>query len=246
MWQEMAAFFVYVAFELAYLNGCLDGHGVRWFMQLALDFPVKKTRGGARKGAGRKGRGDRVGHATRVHEAKYPVHVTVKALQGVASLRGHQLKKLVCRHFRDVLDRHPGFRVVHFSVQGNHIHLLAEADSALALSRGMLGLLSGLARKINNRLGRSGKLWRDRYHAHELTNPTMTRNALRYLLQNTAHHGGPVGIDPCSSATWFDGFTDHAPATHGSPVARPTIWLLLHGWHEKGGGKLSIHERPAE
>jgi REP element-mobilizing transposase RayT len=214
-------------------------------VQLALDL-AKKTWGGRREGAGRKPSSKRVSHAKREHTDRYPVHVTLKVVAGVASLRGPALRQLVCRHFRRVLGRHAGFRVVHFTVQSNHIHLIAEASDAKALSRGMQGLASGLARKINRRLGRRGKLWLERYHAHELTNPTMTRNAVRYLLQNTAHHGGPVGIDPASSATWFDGFADHRPATHGAPVARPETWLLQTGWYEKGGGKLSVHERPAE
>jgi REP element-mobilizing transposase RayT len=213
-------------------------------VQLALDL-IPKTRGGRREGAGRK-KGARVSHATRVHKKDCPVHVTMKVLDGVPSLRGHQLGTLVCQHFRAVLGRRADFRVVVFCVLSNHIHLLVEATSASALSRGMQGLASGLTRKINNRLGRGGKLWRDRYHARELTNPTMTRNAVRYVLQNNAHHGGEPGIDPRSSATWFDGFVDALPATHGSPVARPQTWLLRDGWHACGGGKLSIHERPAE
>ena len=214
-------------------------------MQLALELEAK-TRGGRREGAGRPRTSDRVSHAPRVHKGRFPVHVTVKVLKGVASLCGQQLGTLVCRHFRDVLGRHPGFRVVEFVVLSNHIHLVVEADSQEALTHGMQGLLSGLARKINNRLGRGGKVWLDRYHAKELTNPTMTRNAVRYVLQNRAHHGGTPGIDPHSSATWSDAFSDHAPATHGSPVARPTTFLLLHGWHELAGGKLSTHERPAK
>jgi putative transposase len=223
---------------------CLACVGYSPFVQLALELE-KKGWGGRREGAGRKRSGGRVSHATRVHKKDYPVHVTLKAVEGVASLRGHRLGQMVCRYFRTVLGRRDDFRVVQFSVQSNHVHLLVEADDARALSRGMQGLGSGLTRLINARLGRSGKLWRDRYHARELTNPTMTRHALRYLLQNHAHHGGEPGIDPRSSATWFDGFSDALPATHGSPVALPQTWLLRHGWHACGGGKLSIHELPA-
>jgi hypothetical protein len=68
---------------------------------------------------------------------------------------------------------------------------------------------------------------------------------LRYVLQNAAKHGGEPGIDPFSSATWFEHWIEVAPAPTGSPVARPTIWLLTHGWRELGGGPLSVHERPA-
>jgi putative transposase len=215
-------------------------------VQLAIAFPEKKTRGGRRKGAGRKRSSDRVSHATRVHKKGHPVHVTLKAVGGVASLRGYRVGQRVCRYFRTVLGRWKDFRVVAFSVQSNHVHLIVEADNARALSRGMQGLASGLARLVNACVGRGGKLWRDRYHARELTNPTMTRHAMRYVLQNNAHHGGQPGIDPLSSATWCAHWIEVAPATTGSPVAPPQTWLLRYGWHELGGGPLSVHEGPAE
>jgi REP element-mobilizing transposase RayT len=116
-------------------------------VQLALDL-TKKSRGGRRQGAGRKPRG-RKSHVKRVHKKAHPVHVTMKAVDGVASLRGQKLGKLVCRYFREVLGRRKDFRVVAFSVQRNHLHLIVEADTALALSRGMQGLASGLSRKVN-------------------------------------------------------------------------------------------------
>lgn len=56
-----------------------------------------------------------------------------------------------------------GFRVVHFSAQGNHIHLIVEAVSQLALTRGMQGLTIRIARAINKAAGRRGKVFADRY-----------------------------------------------------------------------------------
>ena len=198
--------------------------------------------GGRRKGAGRKKRG-RVKHARRRHKKAHPVHVNVHVLEDVPSLRAGGLGPLIGGYFRRVLGRRVDFRVTAFAILGNHIHMLVEADDQPALSRGMQGLLSGMARVINRKLGRRGQLWADRYHAHELTTPTETRNALRYVLMNLARHGGPLGIDPFSSATWFPGFADAIHATYGSPVAAPRTWLLRTGWR-KAGGPLSIHERP--
>jgi len=42
-----------------------------------------------------------------------------------------------------------GFRLVHYAVMGNHVHLLAEATDARALSRGMQGLGIRVARGLN-------------------------------------------------------------------------------------------------
>ena len=66
-------------------------------------------------------------HATRAHKKANPVHVTMKVLDGVPSLRGHQLGTLVCQHFRSLLGRRADFRVVVFCVLSNHVHLIVEA-----------------------------------------------------------------------------------------------------------------------
>ena len=211
-------------------------------MQLGLFEGKKSKRGGRRRKAGRKKSG-RVSHAARVHNRTNPVHVTLKVLEGLPTLRGHKLGRLIGRYFRLVLGRRDAFRVTHFSIQSNHLHIIVEAEDQLALSRGMQGFKSGLARLINARLGRSGTLWRDRYHARDLDNPTAVRHALVYVLQNHAHHGGRPGVDPWSSATWFTGWQEVAPATADSPVAAPRTWLLRVGWRQVGG-PISIHEVP--
>jgi hypothetical protein len=111
-------------------------------------------------------------------------------------------------------------RIVHFSIQTNHVHLIVEAKSTEALSRGMQGLLIRLAKRVNGYLGRTGKLFPDRYHAEVLSTPTQVRHALRYVLNNTRKHAGsgrtfrPGWVDPCSTAAHFDGWSsapEHPP-----------------------------------
>ena len=140
------------------------------------------------------------------------------------------------------------FRVVHFSVQGSHIHLICEADDGRALGRGMQFLSSMIARGVNFTRGRRGSMWRERYHRRDLTSPRQVRNALRYVLMNHDKHGpqdshtGPA-LDPCSSALWFDGWAREAEpalaalAAHvrwRPPVVSPTGWLLREGWRRAG------------
>ena len=81
-----------------------------------------------------------------------------------------------------------GFRLVHFSVQRDHLHLLAEAHDRRALGRGMQGLAIRVAKAVNRRLDRHGKVFGDRYHAHALRTPRETRSALRYVLSNIRKH----------------------------------------------------------
>ena len=137
-----------------------------------------------------------------------------------------------------------GFRVIEWSVQGNHLHLIAEADSELALTRGMQGLSIRIARAVNRALSRHGKVFADRFHARDLTTPTEVRNALLYVLNNAKHHARDQGqswparsVDPFSSAAWFTGWAGEVECRRlpgPSPAATPKTWLLRTGWRRLG------------
>jgi REP element-mobilizing transposase RayT len=127
---------------------------------------------------------------------------------GLASLRGPALFRAV----RDALaagKERFGFRLVHFSVQRDHLHLLAEAEDRRALGRGIQGLSIRVAKAINRELRRKGRVFADRYHARVLKTPRECWFALRYVLLNARKHERgrgrvPAGfIDGCSSAAWL-------------------------------------------
>lgn len=142
--------------------------------------------GGARRGAGRKPNGvrARVSHRSRgVLAARFPVLVTLKVASGQPSLRRAHARELVFAALAAARERH-GMRVVHFSVQANHLHALVEASDARALARGMQGLAVRIARALNRLWGRSGRLWCDRFHSRVLRTPREARNALVYVLHN--------------------------------------------------------------
>jgi len=214
-----------------------------------------RTWGGARAGAGRKPQGARAGVSHRrrpLHAKCHPLHVTLRVRRGLTALREHELFLAVRRALVAGRERF-GFRLVHFSVQRDHLHLLAEAESRCALSRGVQGLAIRVARAINRRLRRRGKVFADRYHARALKTPREARWALRYVLLNARKHEPgtvPSGfVDGCSSAAWFNGFARPAElvfgarqcreafrARHGldSPVVAPRTWLLAVG-HQRAG-----------
>ena len=136
------------------------------------------------------------------------------------------------------------FRLVHYSLQGNHVHIV-EAEDQCALGRGMKVLGSRIARAANRVFGRSGPVLADRYHLHVLRTPREVRNALGYVLSNARVHMARAGrtlsrgfqIDPASSGRWFDGWACR-PASHGPDdlvaVAPPRTWLLAKGWRARG------------
>ncbi|MEO8177864.1 MAG: transposase [Deltaproteobacteria bacterium] len=155
--------------------------------QLGFEF---RTWGGARKGAGRppKARAAGVSHLRRPsHSRHHPLHVTLRVQRDVPSLREHSLFVLV-RKALAAGKQQFGFSLVHFSVQRDHLHLIAEANERRALSRGVQGLSIRLALAINRHLERKGRLFVDRYHARALKTPREVRFALRYVLLNARKH----------------------------------------------------------
>jgi len=183
--------------------------------------------------------------------ARYPVHVTLKAVAGAPYLR-----RGVCfRAVRSALAAGKaklGFRLVHFTVQGNHLHFICEADDRMRLARGMQGIAILVAKRLNARLDRKGKLFAERYHARILRSPRQVRNTLVYVLNNSRRHDPTISkywIDPLSSAPWFTGWK-HAvrdPSTRREgppPIVPAATWLLQTGWR-RGGGPLRFDEMTA-
>src|SRR5206468_3427887 len=136
---------------------------------------------GRRAGAGRKaipGRRRPVAHRARpAHRAAHPVHVTLRARDDVPSLRLRRPFAALREAIRTASTER--FRVIHFSVQSDHVHMIVEAAGRQSLSRGVSGLVIRAARAIN-------------------------RSAIIYVLQNWKKHLHTVaGIDGRSSGAWF-------------------------------------------
>jgi len=217
---------------------------------------VFRTWGGKRKGAGRKStrpEGPGVSHRRRpLLASRFPVHVSLKVRVGLPNLRGPKLRKVVLKCLRRAQER-VGFRLVHFSIQGRHLHLIVEAVDARALARGIQGLSVRVARRINKTLGTKGKVFADRYYARVLKTPTETRRAVVYVINNLRRHESQYGrklawgfIDPLSSGLDFDGWRDARPPPREreyEPVGvAPGTWLLRTGW--KLRGLIGVNEVP--
>jgi len=188
----------------------------------------------------------------------HPVHISTSIVPGLPSLRRRVLWSAVrkafvygCRYGEDRIQ----FRIVHYCVQGQHLHLICEAKNRRWLSRGIQGFKIRVARAINSACQRRGRVFKDRYHERVLTNPTQCRHAISYVLCNQRHHAYAEGasyprgrVDPLSSALYFDGWTiknvrpwANAPPTDTDgeiTTLAPTTWLLRVGWR-RGGGLIS-------
>jgi len=215
----------------------------------------KGRHGGARRGAGRKQTGVKRGGPHRARPAlssRHGVHVALRCVRGVPRLR----QACMYHAIRRVLARYLGcgeFRVVHISLQHNHIHLIVEARDARALTRGMQGFAINAARAINRAWGREGKVFAYRYHATQIKTASYARNAISYVLNNWRRHredffdgaARAAKLDEYSSAVSFTGWTERfaIPTTHVPlPVSPPRTGLLRSDWTRYG--LIDPFERP--
>jgi REP element-mobilizing transposase RayT len=199
--------------------------------------------GGARAGSGRKPKGKWAGekHGRRpTVDARVPLHLTMR-VSGMPSLRTQRCMTAVRRALRGGRE-HDGFRLVHYAVQPDHLHLVVEAKGKRALSNGARALAIRMARWVNVAIGRKGRVFSDRYHATPLSSPRQVRRALAYVLLQQRRHAAKrrVGMtsapDACSSASVFDGWTFGVP--RAGPWDETTVaaktWLLTTGWRRYG------------
>lgn len=219
-------------------------------MKQQLSLPL--ARPGRRGGPGRPKSGRAVGvpHRPRpFHDRHHPAHVTWRVVSGIPSLRGFELARAVGRTVRAITKSHQrrrtSFRIIHFSIQSNHVHLIVEAGSRITLMRSLRGLGIWLARRINESARRHGQVLADRYHARALTTPLAVRNAIVYVLQNHLHHRpSRYVVDECSSARCFSGWAEPlGPPDTPAPVAAPLTWLARAGWRRHG--RIRLDEGPA-
>ena len=214
--------------------------------------------GGRRPGAGRKRMKYRLDAPHRPREkfsTPSPVHVTMRGKEYIFELRNDLVYELLGK----VLERYRGdrfdngaFRVVHFSIQDTHLHLIVEAANDAALRRGMRSFSINSARAINASIGANGKVW-FRFHSTLIKTKRYARNSIAYVLGNWRRHRKdinngqfvPAKIEPFSSAISFTGWnrTFKVPAGYKPlPVSPPTTFLLRTGW--AFGGPLDPYQAP--
>ncbi|HEY4241141.1 MAG TPA: transposase [Kofleriaceae bacterium] len=163
-----------------------------------------------------------------------PVHVTLRVAKLSSSLRARDVYRAI-RTATSTVWRTQPMRLVHASVQSNHIHLLVEAADKLELARGMQGFQISAAKHINRTLARKGRVFPDRYHVHILRSLREAKNATAYVLNNWRKHGVATSapFDPCSTAHAFAGWLEADSLPADSPPVQlaiwpPQSWLLQH------------------
>jgi hypothetical protein len=211
-----------------------------------LEMKGLKGWGGKRKGAGRKNQTGTINHLKRERvNSKTPIHVTMKLRHGLPDIQCpemHEKFKAGALKAKAL-----GLRVVHYTVEWDHIHMLLECSNNKALSQGMKSLGASFGRAIRKFAGGKGRVFKERFHMRVLKTPTEVRNAMAYVLTNTSkHHKMAPGPTPYSSGMYFSewkkllgrragpNLREFVPLTSKLPefLCEPKSWLAREGWRK--------------
>jgi hypothetical protein len=159
-----------------------------------------KNWGGRRRGAGRKRMKSKgVAHRTRENvNHRTPMHINFKYRTHV---RNKERLKLLKRSIQNA--RSHGLKILHYSFQRNHVHLIIEAINNETLTRGMRSLTITFAKGVN-----MGRIQVERYHLHVLRSLRETRNAMMYVLFNEQKHERGI----CSTVSGYSSLLSHPRA----------------------------------
>jgi putative transposase len=216
--------------------------------------------GGKRVGSGRPNLSGQINHMKRpVMNIKTPIHITLRLRECLPSIR----KKRLLKEFKESVKRAKNFGlyVIHFSIQRNHIHLFCEGQSNKAVALGMRALAGRFAKIIrgysySNGYGKTGSVFKGRYHLHVLKTPGEVRNALEYVLLNLSKHQKLIEyLDSFSSGSCFRQWpkllgkrfeslikaeaefyaAQEGPSDLISVLSVPQSWLAQTGWMKACG-----------
>ena len=167
--------------------------------QLQFNF---RSHGGSREGAGRpKLLIDELSHTARpLVDARVPMHITIKLRQGTPGLREPKFLYAFSKAVKRAASK--GLRIQQFSIQSNHLHLVAEVDDNSSLRTGMCSLLASVIWALRKIYGYWGAVFVSRYHVNPIRVPQLMKHVLKYVLFNRDHHCGPAAFSDVYSSVF--------------------------------------------
>ncbi|MGZ3788931.1 MAG: transposase [Bacteriovorax sp.] len=146
------------------------------------------------KGAGRPAIVDKGIRHTRRPFLKKPssLHLTVKIKKNKADLKNKSVLGILKRAILNA--RRQGLKVIHYSLEYDHVHLLIEAENNHILGKGMQAFGVTLSKAINRMRRLKGGVYKHRYHFRQISGTRELKNVMKYIFTNGLKHKTAKGI----------------------------------------------------
>lgn len=125
---------------------------------------------------------------TRRFKLKKPssLHLTIKVRENKADIQNKRILKAL--HYAIKRARLKGLRIVHYTLEYNHVHLLVESVDNKMLHKGMQAFGITIAKAINKIKRTKGTVYKNRYHLRVINSPRQLKNVLHYIFNNGIKH----------------------------------------------------------
>lgn len=159
------------------------------------------------KGAGRPAKNDRgIRHIARDEFNRLTVlHLTIKIDKSKAGLKNKQTLKVMWNAIKKA--RMIGLKIIHYTLEYDHVHLLVEADSKAELGSGMQSFGITFSKGINKLKKAKGQVYKTRYHLRKLKTPAEVKNVIQYILGNSVKHKTSSFINQYNSLVTVSDFS---------------------------------------
>lgn len=126
------------------------------------------------------------------------LHLTIKVRENKAEIKNKRILKAL--HHAIKRARFKRLKIIHYTLEYNHIHLLVEACDNKILHKGMQALGISLSKAINRIKQLKGRVYKHRYHFRKLNSRSEVKNVLHYIFKNGMKHKRSVSmLDPYNS-----------------------------------------------
>ena len=125
---------------------------------------------------------------TRIIQQGATYHVVAKSNRGEFILNSNEMKEM----FLCILDQAKKkfrFKLKHFCIMNNHIHLLLEPLPGTSLSKLMQWILSVFAIRFNKMFHFTGHVWNDRFKSKIIQSFKQLVNTYQYISDNPVKAG---------------------------------------------------------
>ena len=114
------------------------------------------------------------------------LHLTIKVRDNKADIQNKRILKAL--HYAIKRARLKELKVIHYTLEYNHVHLLVESADNSVLHRGMQAFGITIAKAINKIKRTKGNVYKNRYHLRIINSPKQLKNVLHYIFCNGIKH----------------------------------------------------------